>query len=423
MSFIKNQIGKITSINSNGLGEVDNNPSIVLPFVLKGEEVLYAVHKMNKKFEYVLVEVLGKVDERREAGCEYFGRCGGCLMRQHGTQSYHAFKSMLIQKELTNHNLSTTINKIKSTGPSQRRRVNLKFSYKKPKLLFGFHRYNTDMIVNIDNCPEALELINNAIAPLKKMAIILSGESNKGEIFIISANNGLVVLFEMKNNIIISYMQKLELEKLAKKAKIIDLKITDQIITNFSYVKEKPYVSFNNVKVEVTAKTFLQPTNKSDDILNSIIKDYLCKYSDNAKKIIDLFCGVGTFSCSLAKDYEVSCYEIEDDAVGALKAAAEKDSLNLTVTKQDLYEKPINYEVLNGFDIAIINPPRQGAKNQIMQICKSNILLIFYVSCMPASFSRDAALLVGAGYQLKEITPVDQFEMTAHIELVAAFVK
>ena len=54
-------------------------------------------------------------------------------------------------------------------------------------------------------------------------------------------------------------------------------------------------------------------------------------------------------------------------------------------------------------------------------LAASNVKLIAAVSCNPSSFARDAAILVGGGYKLEQVTPVDQFLWSPHIELTAIF--
>jgi 23S rRNA (uracil1939-C5)-methyltransferase len=48
---------------------------------------------------------------------------------------------------------------------------------------------------------------------------------------------------------------------------------------------------------------------------------------------------------------------------------------------------------------------------------------IVYVSCSPASFARDAQILIAAGFKLERVVPVDQFRYSAHIELVGVFAR
>ena len=66
-------------------------------------------------------------------------------------------------------------------------------------------------------------------------------------------------------------------------------------------------------------------------------------------------------------------------------------------------------------------PPRPGAKIQAAEIARSKVPLVVAVSCNPASFARDARTLVDGGYELKEVTPLDQFLWSPHVELVAVF--
>ena len=72
----------------------------------------------------------------------------------------------------------------------------------------------------------------------------------------------------------------------------------------------------------------------------------------------------------------------------------------------------------------MLDPPRAGAEAQIKEIAKAQAPgRIIYVSCDRDSFARDAAILVGAGWRLEKVTPVDQFAYTAHVELVGVFTR
>jgi 23S rRNA (uracil1939-C5)-methyltransferase len=72
-------------------------------------------------------------------------------------------------------------------------------------------------------------------------------------------------------------------------------------------------------------------------------------------------------------------------------------------------------------DVAVFDPPRAGAAAQAAQFAASPLERVIAVSCNPATFARDARILVDAGFVLERVLPVDQFLWSAHIELVGAF--
>ena len=74
-----------------------------------------------------------------------------------------------------------------------------------------------------------------------------------------------------------------------------------------------------------------------------------------------------------------------------------------------------------GFNAAVIDPPRAGARAQVEELAKGKLARIAFVSCNPATFARDAQILIGGGYRLDWVQVVDQFRWSAHSELVAQF--
>jgi 23S rRNA (uracil1939-C5)-methyltransferase len=67
----------------------------------------------------------------------------------------------------------------------------------------------------------------------------------------------------------------------------------------------------------------------------------------------------------------------------------------------------------------VFDPPRAGARAQAEELAHSSVPRVIAVSCNPATFARDARILVDSGYRLTSLVPVDQFPWTEHVELVA----
>jgi 23S rRNA (uracil1939-C5)-methyltransferase len=86
---------------------------------------------------------------------------------------------------------------------------------------------------------------------------------------------------------------------------------------------------------------------------------------------------------------------------------------------RDLFRRPLVGPELKRFDAVVFDPPRQGAEAQARELAKSAVSVVIAVSCNPATFARDVRLLADGGYQLRAVTPVDQFRHSAHVEIVA----
>ena len=91
--------------------------------------------------------------------------------------------------------------------------------------------------------------------------------------------------------------------------------------------------------------------------------------------------------------------------------------------ERDLFRNPLLPDELNAFDVAVIDPPRAGARAQIEQLAASNIRKIIFISCNPATAARDAKTLIDAGYQMGDLLALDQFTFSNHIEIATVFTK
>ena len=143
--------------------------------------------------------------------------------------------------------------------------------------------------------------------------------------------------------------------------------------------------------------------------------------TEKAKRVADLFCGLGTFTFPLARRARVLAVDSDAEAIAALTAAAKHaPGLKPIETKvRDLYRMPLAAKELDGFDAVVFDPARSGAQAQAEQLALSKVATIVAVSCNPGTLSRDVRILIDGGYALESVTPIDQFLYAAHVEAVA----
>ncbi|MCH7796215.1 MAG: hypothetical protein IH900_13905, partial [Proteobacteria bacterium] len=125
----------------------------------------------------------------------------------------------------------------------------------------------------------------------------------------------------------------------------------------------------------------------------------------------------------LAGRARVHAVERDEAAMAALWSGARKADLagRITVETRDLARAPVTAEELAGGDCVVFDPPRAGAREQAAEIARSSVPAAIAVSCNPNTFARDARTLVDGGFTLVEVSPIDQFPWTGHLELVASF--
>ena len=144
----------------------------------------------------------------------------------------------------------------------------------------------------------------------------------------------------------------------------------------------------------------------------------------------DLYCGIGTISLFLAKKAkQVYGVEIVPQAIDDARNNAKINDITnaeFYVGKAEEvlpeyykeYEKTHNGETVHA-DVIVVDPPRKGCEESLLQtIVDMQPEKVVYVSCDSATLARDVKFLRAKGYELKDVTPVDQFPHTVHVETV-----
>jgi len=172
-----------------------------------------------------------------------------------------------------------------------------------------------------------------------------------------------------------------------------------------------------NLKIEVDAASFYQVNPIQCEKLYSIVKSYI----DDGDSILDLYCGAGTIGLYCAdKASRVIGVEVVKPAVIQANRNAVING-NVTATFICGKAEEVIDTKLQGVkaDVVIVDPPRAGCKESLLRaISRINPERVVYVSCDPATLSRDLKILNECGYEMVEVTPVDMFPHTVHIENV-----
>jgi 23S rRNA (uracil1939-C5)-methyltransferase len=181
-----------------------------------------------------------------------------------------------------------------------------------------------------------------------------------------------------------------------------------------------PSLRMGRAVVALPPGAFLQPTAAGE----AALVDAVDAGAYGAKTVADLFCGVGPFALRLAERAKVIAADSDEGAVAALREAAKAPGLKpVTAEKRDLFRRPFLAQELKSVDAVVFDPPRQGAEAQARALAASAVPKVIAVSCNPATLARDAKILIDGGYRLVSVTPIDQFRYSAHVEIVAQFMR
>lgn len=348
--------------------------------------------------------------------CRHFGTCGGCSYQEMSDTEYRALKREIVVRALDKHGLrDATIADIVEVSPGTRRRCAFKIAKRMGAVQIGFHARGSHDIVDMRECRVLTPGLLGLVKPLRATMNEILNDGENAEAHVTEADNGF--------DIALRWPRKTSTTLVARFAKWASRSNVARIVAGKDVLVElaQPKLKIGEADVSLPQSAFLQPTLEGEVCLQKQVVQTL----SGAKSVADLFAGCGTFTFALARKAKVHAVEFEAPMLQALAEAARITSglKPVTTEKRDLFKVPLTAKELNAFDAVVLDPPRAGAAAQCAQIAASKLKRLAYVSCNAESFGRDARALTDAGFQMGNVTPVDQFLWSEHIELVASFTR
>ncbi|MEM8569710.1 MAG: class I SAM-dependent RNA methyltransferase [Pseudomonadota bacterium] len=353
------------------------------------------------------------VPDRVDAPCPVFQTCGGCSL-QHASDSFVAdWKAQLIAAALRAHGLETEIRTTQTSPPRSRRRAGIAGRRTKKGVKLGFHARRTHEIVALEECHVLEPQITGALPLLQRMTRIAAPRAREIRLQVTSGPAGLDI--DLRDTKPLDAALRGALAELATEGRVARLCVDGEML----FQAHPPHQVMGSARVVPPPGGFLQATAAGEGALVSAVLEIVSE----AKPVVDLFAGCGTFALRLAERASVLAVEADRQALAALDAAWRGTAglRPVRCARRDLFRRPLLADELAPFDAVVLDPPRAGAQAQTAELAKSRVDSIAYVSCDPVTFARDAAQLVSAGFRLNWIQPVDQFLWSDHVELAAAF--
>jgi 23S rRNA (uracil1939-C5)-methyltransferase len=436
---------KIIDINNEGkgVGKLDNFV-IFTDKAVTGDLVKAQILEQKKNFAVArTIEVLQSSPYRVKPECKYFENCGACQLLDLSYQEQLKFKKNTVintlKKASINMDEIETYDTIGMENPF-RYRNKTAFSVSKDnsnKIKIGTYEQSSHKLVNLDKCLIQSELADSIlkntrevfekhrINPYNKKTqdgtvrhiVIRTNKDNEAMLIIVTNTEGLPNADEIVNDLV----------KAESRIKTIVQNINNKRTSEILGYKNKTIYGTGTIvdyicdlKIIISPHTFFQINSiQAEKLYEKAIefaqlgKDDIC---------LDLYCGIGTISLLAAKKAK-KVYGIEQ-----IEQAIKDAKLNAISNKMD------NVEFVSGkvenilptlhkqdikADVIILDPPRKGCEPEVLKAIKDIApKRVVYVSCNPATLSRDLKILQEDGFNIDKIQPVDMFCNSVHVESI-----
>ena len=400
---------EIERLGAQGDGVAEQG-TLFVPFALPGERVRVVRHGQRAQVQEVVVGS----PERATPPCPHFGTCGGCAL-QHASDPFLAvWKRDMVAAALKARGIEApAIRPTVTSPPASRRRITVAARRTKKGTLIGFHAMGSAEIVPIETCHVAEPALVEVLGRLDEVIGLAASRSSEVRLTLTLTEGGVDVAVDRAKPI--TGPAQALLAGVAARASLARLSWNGEEVA----VMRAPAVLMGRARVVPPPGGFLQPTGAGEAALVAAVRGAV----GGAGRIADLYAGSGTFALPLTEEAEVHAVEGDARALAALDAGwrGAPGLRKVTTERRDLARRALLAGELKGFEAVVIDPPRAGSRLQAEHLARSEVSRIASVSCNPATFARDARVLIDGGFRIEWVQPVDQFRWSPHVELVAAF--
>ncbi len=415
---------------------------------LPGETVRARIVRNKPRFaNAVLLEVIDKCDLRVPAPCPHVSYCGGCTWQDLDYNSQLRFKQKQVVDclerigKFENLPVDTIIGAVELFH--YRNKMEFSFNVSDDgDFTLGLHkRGRFDEVFDLQQCFLQPQVANQIVAYLRDFVrrhqipvydvrnhtgfmrfVVLRMAKRTAQIMVnIVTNTGDLphqqeLISELTENF--KEVTTIVHNQNGQKSNIA-VGETERVLYGTGFIEEKLF----DYTFRIRANSFFQTNSLQTETLYRTAFDVLDPQPTD--RAMDLYCGTGSIGLLMARHVsEVIGVELVPDAILMARENAQLNNVsNISFWEGDVKDFLRTEEATaEPFTVVVVDPPRAGLHPKALKrLLEINSPKIIYISCNPSTFARDAAELVAAGYRLEQVSPVDMFPHTMHIELVSRF--
>lgn len=416
--------------------------TIFIPYAVPGATVRARIIDVKSNFASArITNILKESDNYAKPECPYFGICGGCDWLNIKYPLQIEYKVKFIKHMLENIAGLQSVNikpAVTYADPFYyRNRAQYKVCRRGGSIETGFYRARSHEVINIKKClivrPEIniiAEIIAAGLNEKQKEVSVYSEEKQRGYLrhaaVRVNTQGDSLVTFVAADKEIKPFIHHISgmLKEKVPGLKGVVLNLNQEPGNNVFGEREKtvygaPYIveKAGGIEFKLDSASFFQI---NAGMLEKMA-EFVGRNTVKGARLLDLYGGVGALTMPSHARYD-RIYNVESDRRASEKLLDTAKANNIgnieaiNARAEDAIERVLNEK---NIEQVIVDPPRKGLHPKITAVLKrSGIRNIIYISCNPSTFARDIKELK-QNYYLKEVTPLDQFAQTYHVELMA----
>jgi len=404
-----------------------------------GERARVRIESVKAKYAIgELIELLDRSPDRAEPFCPVFGSCGGCQVQHLAYPAQLVWKRALVDNALRRLGGITETHVADPVGMDDprayRNKMALVVQQHGERTSFGFYAARTHDVVEIEHCPIVMPQLDRTLAGLWEAAQdpvtvhVFAGARHVVARAGRASGEGVVSVTTDRAS---ATLPQLAADLAAKIPGVVGVGNSFEPVSENAVMGRRNVTLYGNpemheeiegIRFRVSPASFFQVNSE----MVGKIFGYLRAQTASVKRIIDLYCGAGTFALFFAKHgAQVVGIEENPHAVREAKANAalngvEPKTAFINGRVDATLRSKMGAEALAAADVVFLDPPRKGSDEVTLQaVVRARVPHVWYLSCNPATLARDLAQLLAGGYRIDAVQPFDMFPQTGHIEALA----